>query len=269
MKAYAVRLAIGLGLLALVLTALYALWGERLLAPTDHTWQTMQARGTWRIGMDPSFPPFEMLDENGQPSGFDVALAKAIAGEWGLKLEIVSIGFDGLIDALLVGKVDSVVSALPYDPRLTEDVHYSTSYFEAGVRLAVPADSDIQAIDDLAGRTVAVEWGSAGDAAGRKLQERYPQMDLASFPTPEDALNALLAGQSDALLVDGVTLRLAQGQGAPLVVVGPALESNPYVIATPRHAADLNQELDRILAEFRQNGTLEALEAQWFANTSP
>src|SRR5690606_37665238 len=99
------------------------------------------SRGTWRVGLDPSFPPFEMLDANGQIIGFDVALAQELAALWGLEVEFVSIGFDSLLDAVRTGQVDSVVSAYPYDPRLTRDVRFSTPYFEAGIRLAIRDDS--------------------------------------------------------------------------------------------------------------------------------
>ena len=58
--------------------------------------------------------------------------------------------------------MDSVVSALPYDERLTKDVGYSEPYFEAGIRMVVRNDSGLTDATELAGRTVAVEWGSTG-----------------------------------------------------------------------------------------------------------
>ena len=51
-----------------------------------------------------------MLDEAGEPVGYDVDLARAIAAEWGMDVEIVALGFDSLLDAVAAGKVDSVVS---------------------------------------------------------------------------------------------------------------------------------------------------------------
>ncbi|MBI3960292.1 MAG: transporter substrate-binding domain-containing protein [Chloroflexi bacterium] len=137
-----------------VVVGLFGFWliNRYFLAGEDATWQRIQQTGIWRVGMDPSFPPFELLDGAGRPIGYDVGLAQAIAARWGVQVQIVAIGFDGLTDALLAGKVDSVVSALPYDPRLTEDLSYSRSYFEAGVRLAVGEDSTIRGVDALAGK---------------------------------------------------------------------------------------------------------------------
>lgn len=261
----------GLGRIALLLAlGLLLLWLVSRLASSDQdsTWQRIQESGVWRVGMDPSFPPFETLDERGEPVGYDVDLARALARRWGAELQIVAIGFDGLTDALLAGKVDSVVSALPYDPRLTEDLRYSRSYFEAGVRLVVAADSPVTGLDALGGRRLAVEWGSIGDAQARKLERADATIQRLTFPGPQEAIQALLAGQADAVLIDGVTLRQIQGAGAALRAVGEPLESNPYVIALPLGAHDLQEEIDSALTEFITNGFLAELEQQWFSETT-
>jgi polar amino acid transport system substrate-binding protein len=234
--------------------------------PRDRTWQMMQSRGTWRVGLDPSFPPFEMLDANGQIIGFDVALAQELAALWGLEVEFVSIGFDSLLDAVRTGQVDSVVSAYPYDPRLTRDVRFSTPYFEAGIRLAIRDDSPLQNIEELTDHTVAVEWGSMGDMVGRRLQRTQPLLHLAQFPTPGEAVQALLTDPAiDALLVDNVTLRQAQASGAVIHAIGPALESNPYVIMLGRTASELHQQVEQGLAILQTQGRLDALADEWFA----
>ncbi len=237
----------------------------QLLNRQDSTWQTMRARGVWRVGLDPSFPPFETLDAAGKPSGFDVDLARLMADKWGLQTEIVALGFDSLLDALKAGKIDSVVSALPYDPRTTRDYAFSTPYFEAGIRLAVRRGSSITGAADLAQHKIAVEWGSTGDMVGRRLQRQESAIQLIPFSTPEEAIDALVhKPEIDALLIDNVTLRQAQGKGANIVAVGPALESNPYVIAAPWTANTLQQKIDATLQQLQQSGELDQLEAKWF-----
>jgi polar amino acid transport system substrate-binding protein len=232
----------------------------------DSTWQTMQTTGVWRVGMDPSFPPFEWLDEAGKPVGYDVELAERIAADWGLAVEIIPIGFDSLGDAVQTGRVDSVISALPYDERLTRNLAYSVPYFDAGIVLATRPTSAMQDVVDLAGRRVAVEWGSMGDMVGRRLQLEASSVQLMPFDTPAAAVAALVEEQVDALLIDHVTLRMAQVQGAPLVTVGPVLESNPYVIAMPVNAHELQAAVERTLTTLRAEGTLLNLEEKWFSN---
>jgi ABC-type amino acid transport substrate-binding protein len=231
----------------------------------DVTWQAIQSRGVWRVGMDPSFPPFESLDADNLPAGYDVELARALAATWGLEAEIVPIGFDSLLDALLAAKIDAIISAYPYDARLTRDVAFSQAYFDGGLQLAVREGSPIRGVDDLAGRRVAVEWGSEGDMIGRQLQRDGVGVALVPFETPQEAVAALVAGNAvDALLVDGVTLRQAQAGGAPLAAAGPYLTSNPFVIVVPRRAAELLERTNAGLVELRENGLLEQLELAWF-----
>jgi ABC-type amino acid transport substrate-binding protein len=260
---------IGGGLVVVALIAVAAvLWlapGTLPFLRIDTTWRTMQANGVWRVGMDPSFPPFETLDDAGQIVGFDVALADAIAAPWGVQVELVPIGFDSLLDALQAGKVDSVLSALPYDERLTKDVAYSAPYFEAGIFLAVRTDSTITETTALANGTIGVEWGSMGDMVGRRLQKATPSLQLKPFDTPTAAITALVDERAvDAILIDHVTLRIAQVQGAPLRTIGPVLESNPFVIAMPVRAHELQAAVAERLLALQKQGAIVDLETTHF-----
>ena len=260
----------GAALLVLVGGALW--WGGgdggglSAILRRDLTWQRIQDRGVWRVGMDPSFPPFETLDEDGKPVGLDVDLAKAIAATWQVELEIEAIGFDSLLDALKAGKIDSVVSAYPYDGRLTRDFIFSVPYFDAGLRLVVREGSLIQDVSDLSEKRVAVEWGSMGDMVGRRLERNGTALVLMAFETPQEAIEALRTrADIDALLVDNVTLREAQGSGANLIAVGQPLEGNPYVVVLPARANDLERQVAKALATLREDGTMTALEDRWFS----
>lgn len=253
----------------LAATLLFFLAPETIrLLRRDSTWRAMQSTGVWRVGMDPSFPPFEMLDSAGRPAGFDVALAEALAAALGVNVELIPIGFDSLLDALQTGKIDSIISALPFDERMTRDVAYSAPYFEAGIFLATRPATGVQGTESLANRTVGVEWGSMGEMVGRRLQKTMPTLQLQRFDTPTAAIDALVKTQTvEAILIDNVTLRIAQVQGAPLVAVGPVLESNPFVIAMPVAAYELQAAVEETLTQMRMNGELATLEERWFATT--
>lgn len=258
----------------------------------DNTWAKMLETEDFRVGLDPSFPPFESLDADGQPVGYDVDLAQALAERWGLEVKLHAMGYDSLVDAVMAARVDAVISAMPYDERLTRDLAISPSYFEAGLRLAVATEPPLRSAvlpASLAGRRVAVEWGSAGDMVARRLlremageeigaaaSERtaatadptatldQADFEILQYDTPADAMDAVVLGAADAVLVDAVSLRLAQGQGAPLVAVGPVYESNPYVILSPRRAGTLAAKIEAALDAMRTDGTLGALEERWF-----
>jgi polar amino acid transport system substrate-binding protein len=127
-----------------LLTGLVGLWllltpGEEL---KDETWERIQQNGIMRIGIDASYPPFEDIDQEGNLVGFDIDLSHELGRRFGVDAEFVIISFDGLYDALQVERVDLLLSALPFDPRLTEDVAYSHPYFNAGQVLVVREDED-------------------------------------------------------------------------------------------------------------------------------
>jgi ABC-type amino acid transport substrate-binding protein len=129
----------------------------------------------------------------------------------------------------------------------------------------VPVGSPITSTATLSGSVVAVEWGSMGDMMGRRLQREGVTLELQPFSTPDEAVAGLLDDPMiDALFIDQVSLRQAQGQGAAIVASGPALESNPYVIATPLRAFDLQEQVAATLERFARDGTLAELEARWF-----
>jgi len=248
----------------LLLVAAAALIWRAVQEPEDRVWSRIERTGTWRVGMDPSFPPFEILDGMGEPMGFDVDLARTIAAGWGAEVTFEGIGFDGLLPALWASKADAVISALPMDPRMSRDVAYSIPYLEAGLLLVVTrGTTDISSPDDLTARRVAVEWGSEGDVQGRALRRRLTDMVLLPLPLPEDALSAVVSGEADAALVDAITLRQFGREQGSLISVGDPIVSIPYVIAVPVDAPRLLEEVNDALVRLRESGELGRLEAHW------
>lgn len=257
-----------------VAVLVFLLW--RTVGPArDRYWERIQRTGEWRVAMDPSFPPFEMLDAEGRPIGFDVDLASAIAARWGVAVRIESIGFDGLLDAVWAGKVDSVVSAMPLQPQFSRDVAFSPPYFEAGLVVVLPpADNGVAALEDLAGRRLAVEWGSEADVQARALRRRWPDLRILPKETVQAALEAVAAGEADAALADHVTALqfIGGGEQARLLTTVEAdgspglftLVSDPYVIVMPKRAPVLQEQVAAALQALAADGVLDALTEKWF-----
>ncbi len=255
------------GLLVIV-AALMVGW--RLLQPRDHAWARLQQGGALRVAVDPSFPPFDDVDNEGRLVGFDIDLARELGERMGVPVEFKVIAFDGLVDAVLAGQADVVISAFPLDPRLAKDVRYSWPYFEGGLVLVVPEGSDVVGSDDLAGRKVAVEWGSLGDAWARAND-----LEIVRQGTAYDALSAVSEGDSsiddavivNAAIVDAVTY--AESTIPGLALRTPPLEPDPYVIVLPLHASKLSLAVNQTLAEIMADGTWNELTASHFERLPP
>ena len=259
-----------LALVGLAAVCLAAWWAFARLGreAEDETWARIREEGVLRVGLDPSWPPFEYV-EDGQIVGFDVDLAREIGRRLGVEVVLVNVGFDALYDALQVGRFDAIVSALPYDPARTKDVAYSISYFNAGQVLVVRADEgQIKGVKDLAGRRLGVEWGSEGDAQARKLQKKIKGLTLRPYMAPEEALRALKSGQVDAALVDAVSALQFMGREGGVKIVGHPLTDELYVIAVRPESHALLRAINEALAEMREDGTLARLRERWLGARS-
>ncbi len=233
-----------------------------LLVPRDDgTLAAIQRRGTLRVGLDASFPPFETIGEGGQIVGLDVDISRAIAADLGVEAEFVNIGFDGLYDALLARRADIIISGLPYDPRWTQDVAYTRNYFNAGQILVTRADETaINAVEELAGRAVAVEWGSQADMEGRRLEREINGLMLLRQATAAEALEVLFGKQAEAAIVDAVSGVSAFPRGLKIVAY---LTDEWYAAAVHIESQALLEAVNQSLARLEESGQMAEMQARW------
>jgi ABC-type amino acid transport substrate-binding protein len=265
------------GLAGVGIWLLIQVWPEAV----DETWQRILDSGVLRVCTDPSWPPFEFIDErSGEIKGLDVDLASALAARLRpagvpttgsgrpagatIRAEIVPVGFDSLYDALAAGRCDAVLSALPYEAERTEDVAYALSYFNAGLVIVARDDStDVGGLASLPGRAVGVEWGFVPEGDGRQ-RLLLSDLPLRRYDTAGDALRALQAGEIDAALVDQVSALTYLHECQGLRIAGAPLTDVSYVIPVRPDAFRLLEEINRALVEIREDGTMAGLIERWF-----
>jgi polar amino acid transport system substrate-binding protein len=244
-------------LLAFLIPLLWTL----LIPRDDGTLAAIQQRGTLRVGLDASFPPFETIDDSGQIVGLDVDMARALAADVGVEAEFVNIGFDGLYDALLARRVDIVISGLPYDPRWTQDVAYTRNYFNAGqVLVTRTGDEMITTVEDLHGRRVAVEWGSQADMEGRRLERDLSGLTILRQATAAEALETLLNDQADAAIVDAVSGVSAVPRGLRIAIY---LTDEWYAAAVHIDSQALLEAVNQSLERLDASGHMAEMQAAW------
>ena len=233
---------------------------------TDPTWQRIRQSGVVGVCMEAAYPPFEVQDQAGCFSGYDVDLMQELARRWGVGVEFINVHFDGLYDALLSGKCDLLVSALPYDETLTQDVVYSPSYFNAGLLLAVrEGERRIRGVNSLGDKKVGVELGSAGHLEARRIREqaRIP-LQMVPLPSAREALQALHAGELDAVIADSVSVyRFARDPGG-IRYLKKFLTDEQYVIAMRPDSGYLWKRIADELARMKKDGFLQLLQDRWF-----
>jgi len=228
----------------------------------DESWSRVLETGVLRVGMDASFPPFEAVEPGGALVGFDVELARELGRLMGVEIEFVSnLPYDGLYDALAVDRVDVVISALVVNPDRMADVVYSDVYFDAGQVLVVTKDwLSIEQMSDLAGYTVAVEFGTRGDLEVRKWARRIDGLTTLHCGTAGEAVAAILSGTADAAIVDYVTALGWSNEGdTDLVITDLVLVSEPYAIAARIGSTELIRVINKNLRTLVEDGTLDEL----------
>ncbi len=248
-------IVMGLGIVALLTWA-----GQQ--HPADPYLQDIEARGVLRVGLDPTYPPFDAL-QDAKPVGYDVSLANALAADLGVRVEYHTLSIDILYDALASKQVDILVSALPFVYERQKEVRYSVPYYQSGEVLAIRSgDTSIRSMQDLGGRIVAVELGSNGDTEARLLaREITPTSDLHStYRSPDEALDALANGMADAAIVDNLSVQtyIAAHPGT-LDVIQPPLTDEPYVVAMPVGADALADCVNATIERLRASGELSQM----------
>jgi ABC-type amino acid transport substrate-binding protein len=252
-------------------------------ARPDDAWDRVRETGVLRVGMDASFPPFEAIAADGTLVGFDVDLARELGRRLGVEVQCVAnLPYDGLYDALAVGRVDVVISALVVNPARMADFSYASPYFDAGQVLVVseqPArlsetcqvSESSEGMADLGGCTLAVEFGTQGDLEARKWALRLSDLTVVPHQTAGEALAAVAAGEADVALVDHVSALAAidtlgvleTPKGFGLRIVKSTVVEEPYAVAVHRESQHLLRAINDALAEMEEDGTLEMLVATW------
>lgn len=154
------------------------------------------------MGFDAEYPPFTYV-EGSDYVGFDVELAARVFAEAGYQVEYRPIDWDGKDAALTSGAIDCIWSGFTYEGR-EQDYAWTTRYLDNTI-VILTADAGVTTLASLAGRTVAVQSDSSGEAALAKREELVATLRGGAVQTEASyttAFTKLRAGAYDALAVD-------------------------------------------------------------------
>ena len=129
---------------------------------------------TYKVGTEPTFPPFDTTDEEQNIVGLDMDLIKAIGEDQGFEVTFENLSFDGLVPALKAGNIDIIAAGMNKDDKDRQaQVDFSDAYYESKLMVAVTADNEtIKSVDDLTkDMKVAAQTGTTGANKTQKLQE--------------------------------------------------------------------------------------------------
>ena len=225
-------------------------------------------RGTIIVGGDRAYPPYEFLDKNGQPAGYNVELTRAIAAVMGMKVQIRLGPWGRMRRALAAGRVDILQGVAFLDSRLNE-LDFSTPhaivYQSIWIRKGGPT---IRSVQDLRGRRVIVMRDSVMDDF---MRQRHLAARLIPTDTLADALQELAAGRGDCALVaklPGEYLVKSLSITGIAPVARPIAEQ-PYGYAVKKGNTALLARFNEGLAILKKTGQYQAIHAKWLGVLEP
>ncbi|MDM8358183.1 transporter substrate-binding domain-containing protein [Pandoraea communis] len=173
---------------------------------------SIKKKGTLNVGMLIDFPPYGTTNAQAQPDGYDADVARLLANDLGVKLNIMPVTGPNRIPYLLSGKVDVLVASLAITPERAKQVQFSKPYAAATIVLLGKTGAPIKSAADLKGVRVSVARASTQDMA---LTKTAPGgTEIRRFDDDASAMQALLTGQVDAIGCS-VTIANAIRQRAP------------------------------------------------------
>lgn len=220
--------------------------------------------GTLTACSDVPYPPFE-FEKDGDYTGFDIDLMRAIADSMGLKLAVQDVGFDGLQSGVVLasGQCDVGASAMTITDERKKHLGFTDGYYDSEQSLLVPKDSDIKTIEDLAGKTVGVQQGTTGE---KYTREHVPaDTKVQSYPSDAELFPALKSKGVDAVLQD-LPVNLGHQEDGQYVIVQKYKTDEKYGFAVKKEGSEaLLKELDAKLAELKDNGKYQEIYDKYFS----
>jgi polar amino acid transport system substrate-binding protein len=249
---------------ALACSALLAFWAPPGAAQTT---DEIRKKGSITIGMLVDFPPYGTVDASNSPDGYDADVAKLLAKDLGVKLNLVTVTGPNRIPFLLTNKVDVLVASLAVTPERAKQVQFSRPYSAATIVLYGAKKASIKTPADLKGVRVAVARASTQDTA---LTAIAPEgTEIRRFDDDASAMQALLSGQVDAIgcsttVAAQIAKRAADAYESKLV-----LKQQFMAVAMRQGQADLLKTVNDFVAKNTANGELGKLYRKWLQSDLP
>lgn len=222
----------------------------------------IKKRGKLIVGTEPTFPPFEFVDEKNQVVGFDIDIANELAKRLGVKLEIVNLPFDSLIPALLQGKIDLIIAGMTITAERAKVVDFSKPYFEANQAIVVRKDGKFEPkkLEELVGKKVAVQLGTTGDLVVSEING----VQVVRFQKFTDAFLELQNGRVDAVVLDEAPAK-AYVKKFPKFLISAVVDTGEtYGIAVKKGNKELLNFVNQTLDILKSSGTYNKLIQKWF-----
>lgn len=223
---------------------------------SDDTNTDKDTKETLTMVTNAEFPPYE-YKEGDNVVGIDAEVAQAIADKLGMKLEIVDTKFDAIIPGVQSGKYDMGMAGMTVTPDREKSVAFSDSYATGIQPIIVKQGSDIKSVDDLSEKSkIGVQLGTTGDIYAK---DDFGDEAVQEFDKGADAVQALLAGKIDCVIIDNEPAKSFVAANEGLEILSTSYAEEEYAICFKKDNTELQTKVNNALKELIADGTLQKI----------
>lgn len=223
---------------------------------------------TFIMGIDAEYPPFSYMDENGEYTGFDVEICKAACDLLGWDMQVFPVNWDQKLVQLDANECDCVWSGMTILDSMKEAGYVlSTPYYDNTQVIMVKEGSDIKSSADLAGKVVAVQLGTSGEAlladGGDLADLKATFAELTTCDSFLKCFTELGGGAVDAVIVDKPVAVSYAEKNEGFTVLDEGLGAEQYGIAFRAGDTELCEQIEGAVAQLVENGTYAEIAAKY------
>jgi polar amino acid transport system substrate-binding protein len=232
---------------------------------------------TLRVGMECTYAPFNFKNSNGELDGYDVDVAKGVAGLMGADLDFVCQKWDGMVPALLANKFDLIVASMSITDARLEKMDFSQPYRISVGRLVGKKNGGLNLFDD-ANKPIAASFAGVKVGLGRAttyaswFEATLPEADVVFYDTSESMYLDLVNGRVDVIMTNPMKAYLkflSKDDGAGFEFVSPQVDEQKYFgigvgIGLRKGNDDLKVRLNDALKTLTEDGSLEKYALKYF-----
>ncbi len=211
------------------------------------------------VGMELSYPPFEMIDTHGQPTGVSVDLAEALGKSLGQEVQIMNTDFAGLIPSLQTHKIDLIISSMTATTERAKAIAFSDPYLKTGLCLLVGKTSPIQSIADAdqPGRTVVVKLGTTGHVYAA---DHIKKAKLLVVDKEDAAVLEVVQGKANAFIYDQISTyeNWRRNQESTRPILKPFQEES-WAVGLRQDDTELRDKVNHFLKDYKEQGGFDRL----------
>lgn len=260
------RLLSTFAILILIAAIAFGVWYQ-FFRVADNSFLKVKEKGVLVVGMEIPFGVMEFFDENNQPAGIDIDIAKEIASRLGVELSINNLSWEKIFSKVQGGEIDLAISSITITSERKEEVLFSVPYFNGGqVIITLSENNTIGGVSDLENKRIVAQEGTTSFFEAKK----YTTEDLIcidkNFNTSiggEKVFEDLKNNQLDAVIVDYVKALEIIKKYPGLKIIGVPFTQEEYGIATKIGNETLIKKINSILIEMEKDGTMRKIEEKW------